>query len=171
MIGVLLALAARAVAADAAEPLPVTAVSCQRPVRFEAPRRWEWSLDKPGVIDTTALVVRADPELLRPRDVGQRVLFVEGWPAEVLWHSGDRALVLAPMAVPDAGARVWFGDAVLPETIGAEERGTALGRVAGWLPQTPKARADTLAWPADARRRELVTVLRVWMERCEAGTP
>lgn len=165
MIGLLLALLSTGDAV-AAEPLPVAGVPCQRAVTFATPYRWRWSADHPDVVDATALVVRADAELLRPRDVGQRVLYVEGWPAEVLWQDGEQALVLVPIPVPDAGARVWFGEDALPETVDAADRDAALRAAATMGAWAPKVRTGPLAWPAGATRRALVTALRGWMETC-----
>lgn len=156
--------------AYAVEPIPIQGIDCQRPVHFEAPYRWEWSADKPLVVDVTALVVRGSADLLRTRNVGQQVLFVEGWPAEVLWQAGDTALVLAPLSLPAGGARVWFGDTVLPETIDADHRRASLGHVPASALHVPWKQTDTLVWPAGARRRDLVTTLRGWMEQC-GGPP
>ena len=167
MIGLLLVLAPALAVTPAPAPVPVAAVVCQRALTFAQPYRWRWSADHPNVVDATALVVRADAELLRTRDVGQRVLYVEGWPAEVLWTEGDRALVLAPLTIPDTGARVWFGDEALPETVGSAERVTALRAASSIAVAPPRVRAAPLAW--DASRRELVAVLRAWAEGCPAG--
>ena len=164
MISLLRSLSVARAVTPAPAPVPVTAVVCQRALTFSQPYRWRWSADHPNVVDVTALVVRADAELLRTRDVGQRVLYVEGWPAEVLWTEGGRALVLAPLALPDTGARVWFGDEALPETVGAAERVTALRAAAGIALARPEVRGPALTWGAS--RRELVAVLRAWAEGC-----
>ncbi|MES2645125.1 MAG: hypothetical protein V4850_36900 [Myxococcota bacterium] len=170
MIG-LLWMAAASAAPLAADPLPVESIACQRTIQFATPYPWTWSADTRAITEATALVVHADATLLRPRQVAQPVLLVEGWPAEVVWQVDDRALVLAPLTVPDTGARVWFGGTVLPETVDAKQRSAALARVTTWPIQAAKQRAEPLAWPAEASRRELVTVLRGWMERCEAEAP
>lgn len=107
-----------------AGPTAVDAVTCAAPVRFEKPYRWSWSAERAPITDATALIVQADPTLLRPRDLGQAVLYVEGWPAEVLWVRGDEALILAPLALPGP-IRAWFGPETLPEQVDAAARKAA----------------------------------------------
>jgi hypothetical protein len=154
----LLGLFAAAQAAD-----PVDAIGCARAVHFATPYAWHWSADPLAVVDATALVVRADPELLRPRAVGQPVLYVEGWPAEVLWQGGDTALVLAPLGL-SGPARAWFGDDTLPERVDAAKRKAESAAAEGLERLDVKAVGTPLTWTGT--RRALVNALRAWMGAC-----
>jgi hypothetical protein len=140
-------------------------VPCARPVSFATPYPWAWSADHPSVRVATALLIQADADLLRPRDVGQRVLYVDGWPAEPLWQEGDRALVLAPVAT--ANPTVWFGDDALPERIDADHRQRAQVAAKGVPPLVPRAVSAPLDEPAGATRAGLVASLTDWMGKCE----
>jgi hypothetical protein len=135
----------------------VDAIECARAVTFTTPYAWNWSAERVPVRDATALLVRADAELLRPRDVGQAVLYVAGWPAEVLWTEGDAAWVLAPLAL-EARIPAWFGPDTLPERVDAAARKAATDAAAGLLPLEPKQAGTPLTW--SATRNELVAELR-----------
>ena len=142
---------------------PVTAVDCARPVHFATPYRWSWAADLPAITEATALVIRADPELVRPRDVGGAVLYVAGWPAEVLWWSGDTAVVLAPLALHTA-VQAWFGSTTLPERVDASHRKAETVDASRIASMPVKAWAADLAWTGS--RRALVDTLRAWADAC-----
>ena len=142
---------------------PVLAVECARAIHFATPYRWTWAADRPSIDDATALVVRADADLLRPRAVGGPVLYVGGWPAEVLWWSGDEALVLAPVAVADT-VSAWFGSAQLPERVDAEHRKAETTAAAAITPVSIQSRSASLTWSGS--RRALVSVLEGWADTC-----
>lgn len=152
-------------------PEPVARVACVRPVTFTTPHPWSWSAEHTPIHEGSAVLVVADAELLRPRDVGQRVLYVDGWPAEVLWTDGDHALVLAPGPMPPGSFRAWFADETLPERVDAahRERMTAdAARLAGMVP----GRVDVpLTLAADALRSEWVPALVAWARGCEGAQP
>ena len=148
---------------------PVARVACVRPVHFATPHPWDWSAEHVPVSEAMAVLVVADAELLRPRQVGQRVLYVDGWPAEILWTEGDRALVLAPEEVgvgPAAGVRAWFGDDTLPERVDAAHRAQVSAEAAR-LPALAPVRVDTrLELAPGALRTEWIGTLTVWAAGC-----
>ena len=162
---ILILMTALAAAADL--PVPAEAVDCLRAVHFSTPYRWNWSAEHSAVVDATALVVRADPELLRPRDIGQRVLYVEGWPAEILAREADRALILAPVALPAGPVRVWFGGDTLPERVDARQRLVELGTVVRMPGTFPRAAAEVAEEPPGSTRTHLVDRLTSWMQECQ----
>lgn len=151
-------------AEPAAPPEPVVAIRCARPVELTTPYRWSWSAERPLLTRLTALVIEADPELLRPRDVGQRVLYVDGWPVEPLLVDGGAALVLAPSPLGDTPIRAWFGDETLPEKVDAPHRAAMVAAAATLAPLHLPAPAPALTLAADepAPRTVLVATLTTW---------
>lgn len=99
------------------QPVTAEAILCARPVTFTTPYPWHYAKDAPPVESGTVLVVRADANLLRPRNVGQRVLYAAGSPVELLARAGGTALVLVSQALPDEPTRVWFDVETLPERV------------------------------------------------------
>lgn len=157
--------------AAAAEPVPepVAAVTCARPLRFESPHPWNWSAEHTPVTEVSVLVVQAEAALLAPRDVGQPILYVEGWPAEVLWTGEDRALVLAPVVGDLGRLHVWFGDTTLPERVDAAHRELARSAARDLPPRPPTWTGSALEWPATGGRDALVATLKAWMNVCGTG--
>lgn len=139
-----------------AAPVPVDGVSCARRIQFETPYRWSWSAERTPLTEATALLVRADADLLAPRDVGRAVLYVESWPAEMLWIRGDQALILAPLAL-DGPVRAWFGPYTLPERVDAAARKVAGDEARGVGPLTADVTLPPLSW--SGTRSALVKVL------------
>lgn len=152
-------------------PEPVDAVVCARPVVFATPHAWDWSAEHAPIRAGTALVVRANADLLTTRDVGQRVLYVDGWPAEVLWTGGDRALVLAPVVGDLGGLRAWFGDETLPERVDEGLRARARDDARALPLRPPLRTSETFDWSATGGRDAAILALRGWMEGCETGAP
>jgi hypothetical protein len=152
--------------AEAVAPVPVEAVPCVRPVHFEAPYRWAWIEGGGTIREASAFVVHADPALLAPRDLGQRALLVDGWPAEPLVIDGAWALVLAP--VPAAGPHhLWFGDTTLPERTARPVATTVAATTRGLPMATPTPGATHLAPAApEGLRNRLIAELRPWFEGC-----
>lgn len=157
------------VAALAATLTPVERVACARPVDLARPYPWTWTAEPSQLRSLLALVVVADPELLRPRQVGQRVLYADGWPLEVLAVEDDRALVLAPFPPPaDGHLRVFFGDDRLPEQVDAPRRAELLVAAQALTPQAVDWRG-TPRREITVSRGALVLGLKRWMETCEAS--
>lgn len=123
---------------------PVERIPCARTVRFATPYPWPYQSPPGTLSEGTLLVVEADPGWLRPRDLGQRVLYVDGAPAEVLARDGARALVLAAGTPAEAGSRVYFADDTLPERVDAAHRRRVVAAAVG-APVLPiLRRADPL---------------------------
>jgi hypothetical protein len=95
---------------------------------------------------------------------------VDGWPAEVLWTGGDRALVLAPVVGDLGDLRAWFGDETLPERVDARVRAQASDDARALPVRPPVRTAETFDWAATGGRDAAILALRGWMEGCEAGT-
>ena len=161
-------LAGPARAADPPPAAPVAALPCARPVQFAEPYRWSWIEGGDTLSRATAFVVRADPALLQPRDVGGRVLLVDGWPAEPLAIEGAWALVLAPVPA-DGPHHAWFGGTTLPERTPAPA--TAAAPV-GVPALSPALSPTHLAEPApEGLRTRLRAQLIPWMSACIAAHP
>lgn len=159
---------APAQAAPVEAPAPVAALPCARPVAFAEPYRWSWIEGGDTLDHATAFVLRADPALLQPRDVGGRVLLVDGWPAEALRVEGAWALVLAP--VPAEGPHhAWFGGTTLPERTPAP---TTPAAPAGVPALSPTLSPSHLAEAApEGLRTHLRAALAPWMSACIAAHP
>ncbi len=99
------------------QPVTAEAILCARPVTFTKPYPWHYAKDAPPLTSGTVLLIQGDADLLRPRNIGQRMLFVAGNPVEVLARAGGTALVLTSEALPDAPTRVWFDIDTLPERV------------------------------------------------------
>lgn len=164
-----------AVGASAAASPVVPVVACAAPIHFAAPYPWHYAADLPTITAGTVLRIDVDDaegaDLLRPRDVGQRVLYAEGWPVEVLaWGTPDaaggvhRAVVLAPVPLPAGPIHVGFGGETLPERVDAAVRkreaeaavpGQAVAADAGW---TVAAGTPRATWVGELGR---------WAEGCQ----
>lgn len=162
MTGPMLLLLLPALAADPA-PLGVDGLACAWSVHFDPPYPWAFQDPPTTLVEATALVVEAPAERLRLRDVGQRLLYVEGAPVEVLRVAGDHALVLVPQALANDGARAWFGDEVLPERVDAAARARVDAAARGLGP------VGIDRWGSGLRvagRNDLLARLSDWETRC-----
>lgn len=146
-------------------PVPAAAVNCAHHVRFTRPYPWHYQSPPATLDEATVLVVEGAEGHLRPREVGQRILFVDGNPVEILARDGARAVVLVPARLDSGDVRVWFGDEGLPERVDATALHQARVAAAG-LPLRPVAR-----WGVDwevSGRNDLLRLLVDWTMRCEA---
>ena len=183
-------------AAQPVTPVSVARIPCAAAVSFGTPYPWHYASDLPVVTDAIALVVTVEnaventvderasaQDLLRPRNIGQRVLYADGWPVEILaldpgrpvakLASGaapGRALVLAPVTGlgPAAALRVYFGDDALPERIDAAHRKQSLAEAAGIAPLSPDA-ILLPGWtvPAGTLRQDWIAGLVEWAAACK----
>lgn len=100
-----------------------------RPFRLQAPYTHAYRLERPTVEAGYVLVLEIDPELARPRQLAEPVLYVGSQTAERInhGHPSGRAVVLVPAALgPDglpaldlAAAPMWLGTPELPERVDA----------------------------------------------------
>lgn len=179
-------------AAQPVTPVSVARIPCAAAVSFGTPYPWHYASDLPVVTDAIALVVTLEnavderdgaQDLLRPRNIGQRVLYADGWPVEILaldpgrpvaertsGAAPGRALVLAPVTGlgPDAALRVYFGDDALPERIDAAHRKQSLAEAAGIAPLSPDA-ILLPGWtvPAGTLRQDWIAGLVEWAAVCK----
>lgn len=86
--------------------------------RVQKPYQHLWRADRPWVESGWILVLQTDPELLRPRQVKESVLYVGAQTAERINHgTSGRVVVLVPGDQPLASAPIFLGDAALPEEL------------------------------------------------------
>lgn len=145
------------------DPVGVDAIVCAAHVRFTTPYPWHYGLDAAPLQTGTVLVIEADVSLLRPRNIGQRVLYVEGGPVEILARAGGTALVLVGQDLGNDRARAWFADDTLPERVDAP-LAARLAAAAAQLPPVPIAR-----WGAErvaAGRNDLLAQMGDWEGGC-----
>jgi hypothetical protein len=169
-------------------PVSVARIPCAAAVSFASPYAWHYASDLPAITDAVALVVAVGDrdgaqDLLRPKNIGQRVLYADGWPVEILaldpgrpvaertsGAAPGRALVLAPVTGlgPDAALRVYFGDDALPERIDAAHRKQSLAEAAGIAPLSPDA-IVLPGWtvPAGTLRQDWIAGLVEWAAACK----
>lgn len=77
-----------------------------------------WRADRPFVERGWILVLQTDPELLRPRQVKESVLYVGAQTAERINHGTfGRVVVLVPGDFALEGAPIFLGEAALPEEL------------------------------------------------------
>jgi hypothetical protein len=141
-------------AALATRPAATTAIELLASVPFvlDEPYPHEWRREQPSARSGLILVLRADPELARPRQTFEPVLYVGRETAErVNAPENGNLVVLVPAPLDAAGAvaldlattPIWFGSPDLPERVDAEviERELALALARGAGPATPAERA------------------------------
>ena len=84
----------------------------------QKPYQHLWRADRPWVESGWILVLQTDPELLRPRQVKESVLYVGAQTAERINHgTSGRVVVLVPGDQALASAPIFLGDAALPEEL------------------------------------------------------
>jgi len=135
------------------------------PFALDEPFVHEWRVEKPSVASGLLLVLRADPELVRPRQTAEAVLYVGSQTAERCSFPETSGILVALVPAPLAAdgsvaldldtAPIWFGRRELPERVDARriEEERALARRAGIGPaRRLDARARALE-PVRARDR------------------
>ncbi len=146
------------------EPVAATAIRCAHAVTFTTPYPWHYAMDAAPLSSGTVLVVVADAELLRPRNVGQRVLYVADHPVEILAQREDLALVLVGQDLGPAPVRVWFADETLPERVDAPLASRLTLGAAHLAPLS----IDAWGTPsAVTGRNDLLAALHGWRRSCE----
>ncbi len=171
-----------ALAAPVAEPVrvvdtgrSVTGLTFVRPFELATPAEWTVTAHPEPVTRGILLELRADPTLLRARDVGASVLYVGERPAFPFnWDAVGGCLVAWVPGDPDlASTEVFFGSTELPERVdaarGAAERAAA--RAVGVVPFPVEvvAKARAAGGPM-LRARDVAEVEALAMARVEACT-
>jgi len=100
------------------QSLPIELVSAQR-FTLETPYTHWWRVEQPKFNDGWLLVLRADVELLRPRQAREPVLVVGDETAERvnIGHASGHLIAFVPGDVELTGARIFFAPPDLPEEL------------------------------------------------------
>jgi hypothetical protein len=129
------------------------------PFALDEPFVHEWRAEKPLVASGYLLQLRVDPELSRPRQTYEPVLYVGAQTAERRLGQADQGIlvVLVPAPLDGEGrvaldldtAPVWFGSLELPERVDAAritaELAAARARGVGPAQRHPRAEVRTAA--------------------------
>jgi hypothetical protein len=112
----------------------VSGLVLTRPFTLAQPTTFFWVKEQPSYDAGWLVVVRVDPELVRPRQVGVPVLYAGTTPVELLNDGYPSGVVigLVPASVDLEHAPIFFGPTTLPERVdaayGAEVLATANAR-------------------------------------------
>ncbi|MBL8735275.1 MAG: hypothetical protein JNL12_02490 [Planctomycetes bacterium] len=107
-------------AAPLTQPRRRTQLALLHAERFKVQKPYQhlWRADRPWVDSGWILVLQTDPELLRPRQVKESVLYVGAQTAERINHgTSGRVVVLVPGDQALASAPIFLGEAALPEEL------------------------------------------------------
>jgi len=166
----LLALLSPSIAQDL--PVEAGALLAARAFALQEARPYAWMQGHPPIREGLLLALAVDPDLARPRQIAEPVLYVGGVPAERLnaGYPSGRLLVLIPGTPDLAALPVWFGDPELPERIDADDGAAALAgaRALGVAPFSPAEVERALAAGGAALRlrdgRALDHAVASWIE-------
>jgi hypothetical protein len=162
------------------QPTGVIAILEARPFAVDEPFVHEWRAEKPLERAGYLLALEVDPDLARPRQTYEPVLYVGEQTAErcnAPWE-GNVLIVVVPAPLDPVGrvaldldtAPIWFGSLELPERVDGARiaRELAAARAAGIGPAR-KATASLRTGPEDtihvATRWELQPYVDDWIER------
>ena len=112
----------------------VSGLVLARPFTLTQPATFTWVKGQPSYDAGWLVVVRVDPELIRPRQVGVPVLYAGTTPVELLndGYPSGVAIGLVPASVDVEHAPIFFGPTTLPERVdaayGAQVLATAKAR-------------------------------------------
>lgn len=94
-----------------------------------------WSAERPRVESGTLVVIEVAPELIRPRQTAEPVLYIGAHSAWRVSPANDAGIVVAfvPLRVDLADSPIWFGTPELPERVDTTSalRELQLARAAG----------------------------------------
>jgi hypothetical protein len=115
--------AAHAIASEL-PPVPITPAAAvdlvlARPFTLGKGYRYDWRKDRPIVRSGTLVVLKADPNLVIPRDSAEPVLYAGNQTAQRLNH-GDKSghvIAIIPGKIDLTQAPIWFGRPGLPERV------------------------------------------------------
>jgi len=99
----------------------VSGLVLARPFTLAQPATFFWVKEQPSYDAGWLVVVRVDPELIRPRQVGVPVLYAGTTPVELLndGYPSGVAIGLVPASVDLEHAPIFFGPTTLPERVDA----------------------------------------------------
>jgi len=143
------------------------------PFRCETAWTHHWAAERPEVAAGTIVVVRVDPDAIRPRAAGQPILMVGDEIAEIVNPGNAEGIVVAVVPAPVdwkpgaaatlAGREVFLSAPGLPDRIDVAGRSSRrdAARAAGVRPQPAPRRAEALPLAdRDALDRELAVIVR-----------
>lgn len=130
-------------------PAPAKRLVAARSFTLQESYRHRYSAHAPQVDSGYLLVLEVDPELVRPRQSAEPVLYVGDLTAERLnaGHRSGRLVVIVPARVDLTASPIWFGQPNLPERVDPETAlaQRALAEAAGLRPFGAKAVAAALS--------------------------
>jgi hypothetical protein len=99
----------------------VSGLVLARPFTLTQSATFSWLEERPSYDAGWLVVVRVDPELIRPRQVGVPVLYAGATPVELLndGYPSGIAIGLVPASVDLEHAPIFFGPTTLPERVDA----------------------------------------------------
>jgi hypothetical protein len=146
-------------------PAAVDEVVYARPFSLNDGFQYQWASEPFQVTKGTILVLKVDPRLVVPREIGEPVLYV-GHQAAMRLNQGDQSgyvIAVVPGDVDLSKDLIWFGTAELPNRINAAhvkaERQQA--EKAGLKPlSADKVKAATEAGGRPANAQDMSALLR-----------
>lgn len=104
------------------QPQPVTDIVRIQPFRLEKPFKYDWRSDQPDVYSGLLVVVKVDPNMVRPRNGLEPVLYAGNQTVQRLNHGHESGFVLGiiPEQIDLSKEPIWFGTPALPERIDAK---------------------------------------------------
>lgn len=141
-IALVLVAASLTVAGSPPTPAPVEALLYSREFRLENAYSYDWSAGRPRVDRGRLVVLQVDPELVRPRQSAEPVLYVGSMPVHCLntGYPSGRVVAIVPGKTDLTREPIFFGTPELPERVdedsGQRERRAA--RAAGIEPCSGK---------------------------------
>jgi len=149
-------------AASDFEPKTILDVVHIQPFQLEESFRFDWRSEKPDVRSGLLVVFKVDPDLVKPRNALEPVLYAGNQTVQRLNHGHESGFVIGiiPEELDLSMVPIWFGTPALPEAVGAEIIGSERARAErfGILPLTS---IDTKSRPQDlVVASDLTTLLR-----------
>ena len=114
-------------------PQPIDSLVYAEHFTVEQPFEYSWSADKPQVREGTILVIDADPQLVRPRNADEPLLYVGEHVAWRITANEDNGRLIAFVAarVDWDSALVFFGEPGLAERVDRQQARAASSAAAG----------------------------------------
>lgn len=106
-----------------ATPAPAGTILLARPFTLDQSFTFGWSADHPEVTHGWILVLEVEPQLIRPRETQEPILFVGPFVAQQINgnFATGRVVVIVPGDVDFQNDLVWFGSSGLPEQTGPKQ--------------------------------------------------